>query len=254
MTQPSGAASSPAARLSATLSSAVVRRVLLHAGGGSRTSRSRTSCRRRAAPVPASRKPSPPHLEADEQAQGERAGDVDRQRAHRQGVAAPGLQRAVEQEAPAGPGRAEQRDADPEGHGAHQRETSPAHQAGDQHDDPEARGQARRQVPDAQDGVAAVDQAQDLDLERRERGQGAAEAGAQERPPVRRGRQALQQAGGEPGQQGAAGDVDREGGPRPPVAGREPALEGRPGDPAEGPAGRHRGELTRVGAGHGPAS
>ena len=70
-------------------------------------------------------------------------------------------------------------------------------------------------VADGQAVVVVLDHLQRLDLHRREGRQSAAQSGAQQRAPVARQRQPLQQAGGEVAQQEGADDVDDERRPRP---------------------------------------
>ena len=70
-------------------------------------------------------------------------------------------------------------------------------------------------VADRQAVVVVFEHLQRLDLHGRERGQPAAQAGAEQRAPITRQRQPLQQSGGEVAQQERADDVDGERRPRP---------------------------------------
>src|ERR1700742_2161382 len=65
----------------------------------------------------------------------------------------------------------------------------------------EAAGDRRRRVGEGEAEVAAFDHLEELQLQGRERRQGAAEAGRQERAPVGRGRQPLPEPGHEPAEQ-----------------------------------------------------
>src|SRR6201996_3501187 len=81
----------------------------------------------------------------------------------------------------------------------------------------EATGDRRRGVGDGEPEVAAFDHLEELQLQGRERRQGAAEAGRQEGAPVGRGGQPLAEAGHEPAEQRGGDHVRDEGRPGPRV-------------------------------------
>src|SRR3954454_16516365 len=125
--------------------------------------------------------------------------------------------------------------------------------AGRGRDGHEARREARGRIPEGEPDVAVVEHPQQLELQGREGRESAAQPGAEERPPVARGRQALLQAGGEVAEQRGAGDVHGEGHPRP-AAGvrRERLRESRARQGAEAAAGEDGRQLAAVdGCGHG---
>ena len=166
-------------------------------GGGSRASRSRTSCRSRASRCRRARSASPLTARPVSRPSSERAGDVDRERAEGKSRPARAAISAVEQEPPARAEPAEQRDADPDP--ALTRSPASAHERGGDPDRDVSGGDARERRSRRPARSGRVDDLEDLDLHRREGRVGAAEAGAEQRTAVGRLRQALLQAGGEVG-------------------------------------------------------
>src|ERR1700744_2710278 len=77
----------------------------------------------------------------------------------------------------------------------------------------DAGGDRHRRVGDGEPEVAAFDHLEELQLQGRERRQGTAEAGRQERAPVGRGRQPLAEPGDEPAEQAGGDHVCDEGSP-----------------------------------------
>ena len=124
-----------------------------------------------------------------------------------------------------------------------------ADEVGRRRDGEEAERDARGDVAHGEREVVAVEHRQHLDLHGRERRQRAADAGAEERPPVGGERQALLQARRRVAEQERAGEVDEERRPRPRIARvREPLADLGARDRAEHAAGEDGRQLARVGA------